>query len=168
MTAIPPMRTVLRSADVDVIGALVRLTGVFNDEEIATARELAEENLAEGAEASGYHFLISDGPHGIEGYTCFGPIPGTAHRFDLYWIAVHPKNQQARLGQRLLAATEQAVIVQGGVILFAETSTRPDYAPAHRFYAGCGYKRLAEVADWYADGDGLAIYGKRLRETKIG
>ena len=162
------MRTMLRRADVDAIGALVHLTGVFSDEEIATARELAEENLAKGAEASGYHFQIADGSHGIEGYTCFGPIPGTVNRFDLYWIAVHPQNQQARLGQRLLAATEQAVLAHGGVMLFAETSTRADYVPAHRFYAGCGYKRLAEVADWYADGDGLAIYGKRLSETKSG
>ncbi len=166
MTPALPLRTSLRRADIDAIGNLVRLTTVFSDEEIATARELAEENLSEGPDVSGYHFLVADGPLGIEGYTCFGPIPGTVRRFDLYWIAVHPQNQHARLGQRLLTATEDAVLAQGGVMLFAETSTRADYAPAHRFYSGCGYRRLAEVPDWYADGDGLAIYGKRLAKQK--
>lgn len=157
-----PLRTKLRPADVDEIGNLVRMTGVFSSDEIATARELAEENLARGPDGSGYHFLIADGSQGIGGYTCFGPIPGTVRRFDLYWIAVHPQGQHARLGQRLLVATEAAVLAQGGVMLFAETSTRADYAPAHRFYRGSGYDLVAEVPDWYDDGDGLAIFGKRL------
>ena len=156
------LRTALRPADVDTIGALVRLTGVFSEAEIETAQELAEENLAEGAEGSGYRFLIADGANGIDGYTCFGPIPGTDRRFDLYWIAVHPQCQKEKLGRHLLAATEEAVLSLGGAILFAETSTRADYAPAHRFYSGCGFTRVAEVADYYADGDGLAVYGKRL------
>ena len=168
MTGTLKLRRALRPADVEAIGALVRLTGVFSEAEIATARELAEENLAEGADASGYHFLIADGTHGIEGYTCFGPIPGTDRRFDLYWIAVHPQNQKAKLGRQLMAATEEAVFELGGVMLFVETSTRADYAPAHRFYSGCGYRRMAEVADYYADGDGLAVYGKRLRKTASG
>jgi ribosomal protein S18 acetylase RimI-like enzyme len=152
----------LRPQDADTIGALVRRTGVFNEEEIATARELASANLAAGAIASGYHFLIVDGDDGIDGYTCFGPIPGATKRFDLYWIAVNPNSQHGRIGQRLIAATEDAVIAMGGVMLFAETSTRSDYAPAHRFYAASGYTRVAEIADYYADGDGLAVYAKRL------
>ena len=50
----------------------------------------------------------------------------------------------------------------GGVMMIAETSTRPDYAPARKFYLSQGYKLLAELPDWHDDGDGLAIYGKRL------
>ncbi len=156
------LRNHLRPTDVEMIGALVRLTGVFNEEEIATARELAEENIAEGAAGSGYYFLVVDGENGIDGYTCFGPIPGATNRFDLYWIAVNPKSQQGKIGRRLIAATEEAVIAMGGVMLFAETSTRADYIPAHRFYSASGYERVAEIADYYADGDGLAVYAKRL------
>lgn len=162
MTAEPTLRETLRRSDVDAIGTLVDRTGVFSEQEIAIARELAEENLSKGAEVSGYHFLIADGAHGIQGYSCFGPIPGTDRRFDLYWIAVHPQHRRVGLGQRLLAATEAAALKLDGVILFAETSTRAPYAPAHRFYDSCGFQRVAEVSDWYADGDGLAIYGKRL------
>jgi len=151
-----------RADDVDAVARLVRLTGVFNEGEIAIARELVEENLAKGAQVSGYHFLFADGPGGIEGYACFGPIQGTAGRWELYWIAVDPRALRSGLGKRLQAASEEAARAMGGVLLIAETSTRPDYAPARGFYLAQGYKLLAEIPDWHDEGDGLAIFGKRL------
>ena len=151
-----------RAADVDAVERLVRLTGVFNEGEVAIARELIEENLAKGSEASGYYFLFADGAQGVDGYTCFGPIAGTAGRWELYWIAVDPGAQRSGLGSRLQAASEEAVRALGGVMMIAETSTRPDYAPARRFYVAQAYRLLAEIPDWHDEGDGLAIFGKRL------
>ena len=155
-------RTEPRAADVDAVERIVRLTGVFNEGEVAIARELVEQNLERGAEASGYYFLFVDGPNGLEGYTCFGPKPGTANRWELYWIAVDPNAHRSGLGRRLQEASEAAVKAMGGVMLIAETSTRPDYAPARRFYLAQGYRLLAEIPDWHDEGDGLAIFGKRL------
>ena len=155
-------RTEPHTADLDAVERLVRLTGVFNDGEVAVARELVDDALAKGGEASGYHFLFADGPGGLEGYTCFGQIPGTAGRWELYWIAVDPNAHRGGLGRRLQEASEAAVKSMGGVMLIAETSTRSDYAPARRFYLAQGYSLLAEVPDWHDDGDGLAIFGKRL------
>ncbi|HEX3485988.1 MAG TPA: GNAT family N-acetyltransferase [Micropepsaceae bacterium] len=155
-------RIVPRPSDVGEVERLVRLTCVFNEGEIAIARELVEDCLAKGEEASGYYFLFADGPPGIEGYTCFGPIPGTAGRWELYWIAVDPEAHRSGLGRRLQAASEEAVRAMGGVMMIAETSTRPDYAPARQFYLSQGYRLFAEVPDWHDDGDGLAIFGKRL------
>jgi GNAT superfamily N-acetyltransferase len=151
-----------RAVDVAEVDRLVRLAGVFNDGEVAIARELIEESLAKGAEASGYHFLFADGSNGVDGYTCFGPIAGTAGRWELYWIAVDPHAHRSGLGKRLQAASEEAVRALGGVMMIAETSTRPDYSPARGFYLAQGYRLLAEIPDWHDDGDGLAIFGKRL------
>jgi ribosomal protein S18 acetylase RimI-like enzyme len=151
-----------RASDVAEVERLVRLTGVFNDGEVAIARELIEESLAKGAEASGYHFLFADGSNGVDGYTCFGPIAGTAGRWELYWIAVDPCGHRSGLGKRLQTASEEAVRALGGVMMIAETSTRPDYSPARGFYLAQGYRLLAEIPDWHDDGDGLAIFGKRL------
>jgi len=156
-------RTRTKSEDLVAVERLVRATGVFSPAEIAIARELVEENLAKGDESSGYLFLISDGVEGIDGYTCFGPISGTERRYELYWIAVSPKSRGTKLAERLLSATEDAVRELGGPWLFAETSTLADYAPARRFYTSHGYQLLAEIPEWHADGDGLAIYGKKLK-----
>lgn len=151
-----------RPSDVDAVDRLVRQTNVFNDSEVVIARELVEECLAKGPQASGYHFLFADGPGGVDGYTCFGPIAGTKGRWELYWIAVDPTAHRSGLGKRLQTASEDAMRRLGAVMMIAETSTRPDYAPARKFYVSQGYKLLAELPDWHDEGDGLAIYGKRL------
>lgn len=154
-------RTVLRAGDEDAVARLVAATGVFSAEEIGIARELVEETLAH-APGANYRFLIADGDAGIAGYTCYGLIPGTDRRYELYWIAVDPQTRQRGLGRALIAATERAVRALTGTHLFAHTSTRADYGPARSFYRTNGYTEVANVPDYYADGDGLAIYGKRL------
>ncbi len=151
----------LRAGDDVDIAALVARTGVFNQEEITIARDLVSETRS-GASGADYLFLIADGMTRIEGYTCYGRIPGTDNRYELYWIAVDPDSHHHGLGRALLEASERDVRRRGGTHLFAETSTRDDYAPARRFYRANGYICHAEVPDFHADGDGLAIFGKRL------
>jgi hypothetical protein len=61
-----------------------------------------------------------------------------------------------------LRATEAAVIALGGRSLYAETSSRPLYAPTCGFYHGCGYREAALLADFYGPGDGKVIFEKQL------
>ena len=96
----------------------------------------------------------------LEGYVCFGPILGTERRYELYWIAAGARHRG--LGRKLLAACEDVIRARGGTHLFAETSTREIYAPAHAMYLSCGYAREATVSDYHADGDHMAIFGKKL------
>ena len=156
-------RAAVKPEDAEMVEKLARASDVFNAGEIRIARELVEENLARGSEASGYHFLFEDGNDGqLEGYVCYGPIPATDRRYELYWIAVRKAVQRTKLAARLLKACEDEVREMGGAMLIAETSIRPDYVAANKFYLAQGYVLLGEIADWHADGDGLAIYGKRL------
>lgn len=159
--AVAPFRSSLQPRDPAAVERLVTHAGVFNAQEIAVARELTEQALERGCDA-GYLFLLADGHDGLDGYTCYGPIPGTAQRFELYWIAIDPRAKRHGLARRLLVATEQAARKLGGTHLFAETSMRADYRPAHAFYASLGYTLHGVVPDYHADADGLGIFGKKL------
>ena len=161
-------RTTLRETDVEAIRSLVAATGFFTSEEVGIAAELVADRVEKG-DRSDYAFLIAEeslAPGGasgrILGYSCFGPIPGTDRRFDLYWIAVDPGLQRQGLGRRLLAETERRVAALGGARLYVDTSTSEKYAPTRAFYRRSGYAKAAEMPDFFRDGDGKAIFVKKL------
>ena len=161
-SATEAFRTRVRPEDALAVEDLVRRTGVFNDSEIAIARELVDENLAKGEAASGYYFLFADRGDGIDGYACLGPVPGAHRRCELYWIAVDPRSRRRGLGRALRHASEDMARDLGADYLVAETSTLPAYDAARGFYLANGFTLIAEVPDWHDDGDGLAIFRKRL------
>jgi GNAT superfamily N-acetyltransferase len=155
-------RNIATPRDVDAVERVVCSTGVFSAAEVAIARDLIKEHLAKGADESGYYFLFADGAVGLDGYVCFGPIPATDARFELYWIAVDSEAGRKGLGTRLLAAAEDAALQMGAKYLIAETSTTPFYSAARSFYRAVGFSHLGDIANWHSDTDGLAVFGKRL------
>jgi GNAT superfamily N-acetyltransferase len=136
---------------------------MFRQDEILVALELADERLRRGA-ASGYEFLFAETDGSLLGYACYGPIPLTQVSYDLYWIAGDPEFQGEGTGRRLLGATERLAAAAGARRLYAETSSRPDYAATRRFYESLGYRAEATLEDFYAPGDGKTIYVKELAE----
>lgn len=160
----------LAGADHEPLRRLTRaLENFFTDAEVAIASELMTERLLRG-EASGYEFLVA-GPVGEPlAYSCYGAIPATRQRYDLYWIVVAPHLHGRGLGSALLRATEEDVRHRGGVRLYAQTSSRADYEPTRAFYLARGYRLEARIDDYYREGDGLCIYAKDLvgpRETPV-
>ena len=113
------------AADVATIRRIVGATGNFNTEEVAIAQELAEERLARGP-ASGYEFVFAERGGRVVGYACYGPIPGTARRYDLYWVAVDVNAQRGSIGRALVERVEQAVRGRGGERIYIDTSTSPE------------------------------------------
>jgi acetoin utilization deacetylase AcuC-like enzyme/ribosomal protein S18 acetylase RimI-like enzyme len=140
---------------------LVDITGFFHPEEVDVAEELVEERLQKGA-ASGYHFIMADYYGRLAGYACFGPIPCTDASYDLYWIAVHPDFQGRGLGRRLLAEAERRIKAAGGRRIYVDTSQRVQYASTRAFYESSGYRLETVLKDFYAVGDGKAVYCKLL------
>lgn len=157
----PLFREEMTPEDRQAVGRLVRATGFFSEEEIGIAIELVEERLAKG-DASGYFFLFAEEGNRLIGYACFGPIPGTVHSFDLYWIAVDPGEQGRGVGRKLMAMSETLMAQRGGMHVYADTSSRPQYEPTRAFYLSCGYAQEAFLANFYAPGDGKVIFVKLL------
>jgi len=155
------LRETVAPADREAVGGIVRATGFFSEEEAAIAEELVAERLAKGPD-SGYDFLFAEGDGRLRGYACFGPIPGSVHSFDLYWIVVAPEEQGRGLGRTLLAAAEERMHIAGARRIYVETSSRPQYEPTRRFYRACGYCQEAVLTDFYAPGDGKLILCKLL------
>jgi GNAT superfamily N-acetyltransferase len=152
------IRRGLDAADREPLETLIRETAFFNAEEVEVALELIDDGLANG-ESSHYRFVIADG---VAGYACWGAIPGTVASADLYWIVVHPASQGRGIGAALLRAAEEWMASEDRTRVYVETSTRPQYDPTRRFYLACGYGLAAELADFYAPGDGKAIFLKVL------
>jgi D-alanine-D-alanine ligase len=150
-----------RPEDRQAVGRLVRATGFFSEEEIGIALELVEERLAKGDE-SGYFFLFAEEGDHLLGYACFGPIPGSIHSFDLYWIAVDPEEQGRGIGRSLMAAAERLMAGRGARRIYVDTSSRPQYEPTRAFYRACGYLEEAFLTDFYAPGDGKVIFVQPL------
>lgn len=152
-------RDALAPADPEKIRVLTQAAGVFSATEIGWSHDLAMEARDRGP-ASGYRFLLAEQQGALVGYACFGPIEGTAGRFDLYWIVVHPQGQG--LGTALLSRTIHAALEAGATHLFIETSSRPDYAAAHRLYRSVNFTLMGTLTDFYSDGDSKLIFGKRI------
>jgi len=173
------LREEVRAADAGAIAALVAATGFFNEAEIAIARELAGERLAKGP-ASGYAFVLAESAGGcggpgrdqgkdssgmtLAGYACYGPVPATHSSWTLYWIVVAPAWQKHGAGRLLLDRVQARVRAAGGERLYAETSSREQYAPTRAFYVACGFMERAFLPDHFAPGDGKLVLEKALSD----
>ncbi len=147
--------------DVEIVRKMVEGTGFFNEEEIGIAAELVTERLEKG-ETSGYEFIFLEMDGRVCAYSCYGRIPLTQSSYDLYWIVTDAAFRNKGLGRMLLAVTEKDVAEQGGTAIYAETSSREQYLPTRKFYEHNGYALKARFEDYYADGDDLVFYVKRL------
>lgn len=154
-------RQEVRADDIIAIRNLTANTRFFSTEEISVAVELVEEKLQKG-DACSYQFLFLQDNQNVIAYSCYGLIPFTDQRFDLYWIAVDPKRQGLGIGQKVLAYSEELIKKQGGEQIYIETSSRPLYEPTRRFYIRNDYQQLTLLQDFYRTGDSKIIYGKKI------
>ncbi len=155
-------RTYLQPGEQRIIRELTASVAAFHDYEVEIAGELADENLSKGSETSGYHFFLAEQEGEIVGFTCFGEIPCTRGRYDLYWIVVKKNCQGKGLGRELLRKTEEAIKTRGGQKIYVETSSQEAYFVTRRFYERCGYLEIGRFPDFYEDGDAKVTYCRDL------
>lgn len=140
---------------------LLERTSQFTPEEMTVARELIESYLAQSV-SSGYHVLVAEAEDGVAGYICYGPSPMTRGTWDIYWIAVDPSLQGQGTGKMLLSSAEGRMGADSGRMVLVETSSKPGYSRARRFYDDRGYSVVAMVDDYYSPGDHKLIFRKRI------
>lgn len=146
-------------SDRNAIREIVTSSGFFSSAEIDIAIELLDERLLQG-DKSGYSFLFAEREERVIGYVCFGPISGTLHSYDLYWIAIHETYRGQGIGKHLLKKSEDLIAGVGGKRIYIETSSRSQYNPTLNFYQKCDYQKVAFLEDFYSPGDGKIILAK--------
>ncbi len=151
-----------RRADAHAILDVACGSGVFSDQEVAVLGELLAEHFGYGADCSGYHFLIARNAHDLLGFACYGPRPMTQGTFDLYWLTVAPRALRQGIGAALVNRVAERLRRVRGRLLIAETSGLPAYLPAREFYNRHAFRAVATIPDFYAPGDDLVLFVRRL------
>ena len=141
-------------------------TARFSQQEIGWAMDLVDASI-EHPEKGDYSVHVLEAPDSgpnrmIQGYVCFGPTPMTEGVFDLYWIAVDPRQQGQGFGQLLLRFVENEVRRNRGRMLLIETSSKKSYAPTVRFYQRAGYEEISRIKDFYRVEDDKVVFGKTI------
>jgi GNAT superfamily N-acetyltransferase len=156
---IPRIRP-LAPRDKTAIMNILRTSAQFELHEIKVAEEVINDYLHDPIN-SGYHILVADLESTIEGYICYGPTPLTIGTWDIYWIAVLPRNRKQGLGRQLMSAAEYNIKKAQGRIIIVETSSKPSYDETNSFYRNLGYEEICRIADFYAPGDDKIMYQKK-------
>lgn len=150
----------LQRTDRAALSRLLARIEQFTEAEVAVALELADAALDDAT--SGYHVLVASGADELAGYICFGPTPMTDATWDLYWIAVAPTQQGRGIGRTLYEAFVERMRAQGGKQVRIETSSKESYANTGGFYERLGFAIAGELRDFYADGDHLLVFYRRI------
>ena len=137
-------------------------TPEFKPSEVVVAEEVLDSYLNDPS--AGYFTLVAEtDTAAIAGYVCFGTTPLTEGTWDIYWIAVARDMQGKGIGAALLTVAENKIKQVEGRLIFAETSSIPEYNKTRRFYQSRGYGVAAQIADFYVPGDDKVIFQKRLK-----
>lgn len=134
---------------------------LFTEEEVNVAIELIDESINNSAQ-NYYNIYVYIENEKILGYHCIGKRSLTDGVYDLYWIVVDPAQQNKGIGKTLIAHAESFVIERSGRWLLAETSSKAIYTETRNFYLRNNYSIVAEINDFYSQGDSLVVFGKYL------
>jgi len=152
--------------DRDRIHQILVSVARFTEDEIRAAMELVEQSVDHDQRGEYLSYVLEEPESGpsraVQGYVTYGPTPKADAVFDLYWIAVDPKQQGLGYGQLLLRFVENEVRRQKGRMLLIETSSKQSYAPTLRFYQRSGYDEISRIKDFYRIECDKVVFCKKL------
>lgn len=151
------------SADTSALLALTRETGVFKPHEVDALNEVLADYHAAN-HGHGHRAVTFEENGRILGYAYYAPAAMTDRTWYLYWIAVTKDTQAKGVGSQLLHHAETDIRQAGGRVLFIETSSLPHYAKTRSFYEKHAYEVTGVLRDYYADGDDMVVFRRRMQE----
>lgn len=151
----------IQPRDTPILIQMARGTDAFKPIEIEALEEVLDDYHATNA-AAGHRAVAIENDGHVAGFAYFAESAMTDRTWSLWWIVVDRRMQARSLGGELLRYAESIVKSVAGRQLLIETSSLPKYEPARRFYLKYGYSQVAVVPDFYADGDDLVYFAKRL------
>jgi len=158
----------IESRDRDRIHQILVSVARFTDDEVRAAMELVDHSLDNPHRGEYLSYVIEEPESGpsrmVQGYVTYGATPKAEGVFDLYWIAVDPRQQGLGFGQLLLRFVENEVRRQKGRMLLIETSSKDSYAPTLRFYQRSGYDEISRIKDFYRIECDKVVFCKKLTQ----
>jgi len=143
---------------------LAEKTAMFKPPEIQALREVLDDYHFAN-HALGHQCVTYDEDGRNLGFGYYAPASMTERTWYLYWIAVTKEVQARGIGGSLLRHIENDIRhLHQGRLLLIETSSLPHYELTRSFYLKHGYDQLAVLDDYYADGDDMVVFRKRLRQ----
>ena len=149
-------------ADDAALVDLARETGVFRPLEITALEEVLTDYHAHNRAQGHQCVTCFDDAGRIIGFAYIAPAAMTDRTWYLYWIAVSKSRQAQGTGSQLLRHCEEAVRAAEGRLLLIETSSLPHYDLTRKFYVKHGYDTATVLRDFYADGDDMVVFSKRM------
>jgi ribosomal protein S18 acetylase RimI-like enzyme len=147
--------------DTAALVALAQATGVFKLMEIEALQEVLDDYHGE-MHRHGHRSITYEHDGEIIGFAYYAPTAMTDRGWHLYWIAVSKQTQARGVGGELLRYVEEDIRRARGRQLLIETSSLPHYELTRRFYLKHGYEQACVQPDYYADGDDMVVFRKRL------
>ena len=113
-----------------------------------------------------HHFVVCEASDAtVIGAAYFAPEPFSDRMWNLYFIAVHPRQQGNGVGAALLDHVEHQLRQAGpdtAQVLIIETSSTDQYARTREFYPKQGYLQEARIRRFYGPDDDKVVYWKLL------
>lgn len=142
------------ASDLAGLAPVVEATGLFPPEYL---HPLWEEGQAEG-----HVWRTASRAGQAVGLAFAGPEPLTEGCWNMRALCVAPGQQGQGVGRALVRDLEAALTGRARLLL-AETSGTAPFAGARAFYAALGYARVADIPEFWAEGDAKIVFSRDLR-----